>query len=553
MFRTRFMSVKNSIADLFLRVRNDERGETPILTIIGGILAIVILTPTMVFMTNFIGTTTQAAVNSQREKELRSWAIDEFETRPWNQVLAIFDDSQNQSLASVDQKFPYTIHYVIDEVDRSGGYIVRLTAPKAGVNDNQCTDARNVDRTLCVYYEYTKTPTLSESITPSWRGMNYGDADIQPVRGTSSPTLEITRNRTVNLGTFDGCAATTPARLRITFQFQSENGLRPTAIEHLVIGNSQFEVVPLSSASSSDNVWFAATINKPQPSLCFSAQRVRIIIDNGAIGTISDYYVAPLLSAEDLYDNSGDTPDTELPFIVTNPAFATDGISWYLNFRTPLTGAPVASYLVRGTGGNPACAPNTQSIPINNSNDGTMNLMLLGQFDDRADLVANVCDRYYIISVGENGQRSAEVSFLTNGITRVINIGEQSAELRPGQPTNVHFAIDENDDVVSLRWDNPTGVSVTNYRIVRSATAGCSAAGTTTNLPANYDDPERNLLEIGLLGTTLQDIQANACETYTITAIASGGIQGTPLVVNSAEIVTLNTVQSYGNTQGGGN
>jgi len=522
-------NTKRSFIESLRNFWRDDRGDTPTQVFIGAVVAIVLIVPTMTFFVNFLAQTSVTAVDGERQKDLRSWAIDEFESKPWNEVLSIFESNEIKK-GDVSAKFNFNIKYAVDELDNSGGYVVKLVAPRANVNQSACSDPRDNKKNLCLYYQYTKTPTLSEGLVPSWSGMNYGQADIQPASGTNSPSLAITNDRVVNIGSFDGCSALTPDRIRLSFKWTGTNTIRPGSVQHLVIGNKLFETIPLASADSSNSIWYAVTINKPQPSTCYGAEQVRIMIDNGARGTISDVYVAQLLSLNDeQHDGSGDDADENLPHIVSDPAWATDGVKWYLTFQNPLTGADIQSYQIRGTGGQAGCNNNTQTITKGNANNGVDSVLLVGTYNDVATMKAAVCDRYYIISLGANGYNSAEISFLTAGINKVVNVDDTGSQVAPSSPTNGRFTTDNVNWY--LRFDQSNIGTIDHFKVVG---AGTNPQCNTNQQSVNPTDGV-NALSLGTFSSE-ENLRSGTCTTFKVTAVGTNGKSSSPVTFTTSSM-----------------
>ena len=476
--------------------RKRDDAESSIMVFFAAFASLLVIIPTMSFFIYFIATSSNTAVVAERQKALRSWAIDEFDTKPWSHVLEAYFSNEVQR-GDEESKFDFPIRYSIKNLNNSGGYSVRLVAPRPNVPSNECADPTLDDRSKCIYYEYVKTPTLSEGIAPSWSGMNYASADIQPASNVvigdngipTSPSLKVTTNRTVNIGTFDGCSSNTPDKIRLSFKWSSDNGIRPSSVQHLVINNEVYETTPLSSPSAEDAVWYSVTINKPQPSICFNSELVRIFIDNGARGTISDVYVAPLLSLCSDFGGycTGDVGeiDENIPLIVSNPAWATDGISWYFTFQNPLTGPEISSYQIRGTGTKAECSTTPTTINKGNANNGVDSVLLLGQFDNLTDLKSKVCDRYYITTIGANGYQSPEISFLSSGINKVVSVDNTGTPSRPSKPTDARLTTDgvnwflefDQENVATIDYFAITGIGeneqcVTNQQNVEPDTFG---------------------------------------------------------------------------------
>jgi len=522
-----------------------DRGDTPTQVMIGAVVAIILIVPAMTFFTNFLATTSITAVDAERQKDLRSWSIEEFETKPWNEVLAVYESNQNQK-ADVDSKFNFGIRYAVDALDSSGGFVIKLVAPRANVNESFCNDPRGANTKSCIYYQYTKTPTLSEGLPPSWTGMNYGQADVQPATGTNSPTLDVNSNRVVNIGTFDGCAATTPDRLRITFKWESKNGLRPSSVQHLVIADKLFETVPLSSTNSSNTIWYSATINKPQPSTCFNAEKVRIVVDNGARGTISDLFVAQLLSecvtqdiatgapGECIRNEEGST-DANVPHIVSDPAWASDGTNWYFTFQNPLTGPEVNSYQIRGTGTKAGCVTSTQTIKRGNATNGQDSILKIGSYASITALKAAACDRYYVTTIGTNNYTSSEISFLTAGINKVVSVDAGGSQVAPGLVTNPKLSSTATQTKWSLKFDHPNVAAVDHFNVVGKGTNPKCDTVQKSVTPAAAGS---NVYSLGTF-TNEADMRASTCESFRVTAVGKNGQTGNPVIFTTKEITQV--------------
>jgi hypothetical protein len=528
--------------DILRGFMRDDRGDTPIQVMIGAFIAILLIVPSMTFFVNFLATTSVTAVDAERSKDMRAWSIDEFETKPWDEVLATFKSNKIET-GDVATKFNFGIKYAVDNVDASGGYVVKLVAPQANVDNATCNDPRAHKTNVCLYYQYTKTPTLSEGLPPTWNGMNYGNADLQPASGTTSPALAVTTNRTINVGTFNGCSALTPDKMRISFKWVSTNGIRPTSVQHLVIGGKLYETIPLSSSSSSNTLWYAATINKPQASTCYSAEQVRIVVDNGAKGTLSDLYVSPLLNqctATATDSNScvaagNDTSDANIPNIVSNPVWATDGLTWYFSFDSPLTGTAVSKYQIRGTGTESSCNTNVTIINEGNASNGTDNVFKIGSFNSLADLKKAACDRYYVTSLGTNGYNSAEVNFTSANITKVVNVDGSGSSAAPATPTTPVLSSTATGTKWSLKFSEANISTIDHFNVTGK---GTNAKCVTTQQSVNPVATSGNIYSLGTF-TNEAAMRAGTCDSFKVVAVGNNGQTSNPVTFTTASITNV--------------
>jgi len=201
-----------------------------------------------------------------------------------------------------------------------------------------------------------------------------------------------------------------------------------------------------------------------------------------------------------------------------------------------LTGAEVQSYQIRGTGNQSACNTNTQTINKNNSNNGAASILAIpGTFTSVTDLKSKVCDRYYIISLGSNGYNSAEISFLTAGINKVVNIDSAGQQVAPATATNGHFA--QQSTNWYLKFDQANVAAIDHFTV--------QGFGTNPQCKTNEQNvvptAGKNMLSLGSFASQTA-MRAATCTSYKVIAIGTNGLSSAPVTFTATAMTTIETL-----------